>query len=81
MKNFISTVNNGFTVEFYKFFWKDIEIPLMKCLNESFDNGKFSVSQRQGLITCIPKEGKPKHFLKNWRPITLLNVDLMDCCY
>ena len=47
----------------------------MKCLNESLDTVKFSVSQRQGLITCIPKEGKPKHFLKNWRPITLLNVD------
>jgi hypothetical protein len=42
----------------------------MKCLNESLDNGKFSVSQCQGLITCIPK-----HFLKNWCPITLLNVD------
>jgi hypothetical protein len=27
------------------------------------------------LITCIPKEGKPKHFLKNWCPFTLLNVD------
>jgi hypothetical protein len=46
--------------------WRPVEI---------FHNGKFSVSQRQGLITCIPKEGKPKHFLKNWRPITLLNVD------
>jgi hypothetical protein len=42
---------------------------------KSLDNGKFSVSQRQGLITCIPKEVKPKHFLKYWRPITLLNVD------
>ena len=27
------------------------------------------------MITCIPKEGKPKHFLINCRPITLLNVD------
>ena len=62
-------------MEFYKFFWNDIKIPLVKCLNESLDNGKFSVSQRQGLITCIPKEGKPKHFLKNWRPITHLNVN------
>ena len=75
MKNFKSPGIVGFTVEFYKFFWNDIKIPLVKCLNESLDNGKFSVSQRQGLITCIPKEGKPKHFLKNWRPITLLNVD------
>jgi hypothetical protein len=61
MKIFESPGIDGFTVEFYKFFWNDIKIPLMKCLNESLDNGKFSVSQHQGLITCIPKEGKPKH--------------------
>jgi hypothetical protein len=36
---------------------------------------QFSVSQHQGLITCLPKEGKEKHFMKNWRPITLLCVD------
>ena len=53
----------------------DIKIPLVKCSNECLDNGKFSVSQCQGLIKCITKEGNPKHFLKNWRPITLLNVD------
>ena len=70
MNNFKSPGIDGFTVEFYKFFWNDIKIPLMKCLNESLDNGKFSVSQCQGLITC-----NPKHFLKNWCPITLLNVD------
>ena len=34
----------------------------------------MSVTQRQGVITCIPKEGKDKRFLKNWRPITLLNT-------
>ena len=39
------------------------------------DTGKFSISQRQGLITCITKDGKSKHYLKNWRPITLLCVD------
>jgi hypothetical protein len=34
---------------------------------------KKCVTQRQGVITCIPNEGKSKEFLKNWRPITLLN--------
>jgi hypothetical protein len=43
MKNFKSPGIDGFTVEFYKFFWNDIKIPLVKCLNESLDNGKFSV--------------------------------------
>ena len=27
-----------------------------------------------GIISCLPKGDKPRHFLKNWRPITLLNV-------
>ena len=27
-----------------------------------------------GIITCIPKDNKPKKLLKNLRPITLLNV-------
>ena len=29
---------------------------------------------RQCLITCIPKSGKDKHLMKNWRPISLLCV-------
>ena len=43
-------------------------------MNEGYNEGKLSISQRQGLITCIPNGDKPKQFLKNWRPITLLNV-------
>ena len=36
--------------------------------------GELSVTQKQGLITCIPKDNKPKQFLKNWRPLTLLDT-------
>jgi hypothetical protein len=32
------------------------------------------VTQTQGVITCIPNENKAKQFVKNWRPITLLNT-------
>ena len=69
----------GFTTEFYKFFWLDVKQILVKSFNESYSEQKFSISQRQGIITCIPKEGKSKYSLKNWRQITLLNVDLKIC--
>ena len=37
--------------------------------------GFFPDLQKQGIITCIPKPDKSRFFnLKNWRPISLLNV-------
>ena len=35
---------------------------------------EMSVTQKQGIIICIPKEDKPKPLLKNWRPVALLNT-------
>ena len=43
-------------------------------MNESFRDGELSATQKQGIITCIPKGDKNKDFIKNWRPISLLNV-------
>ena len=74
MQNNKSPGPDGFTVEFFKFFFKDIGNFLVRSANEGFDKGKLSITQYQGVITCIPKDGKPKQFLKNWRPISLLNV-------
>lgn len=31
--------------------------------------------KEQGVKTCIPKGNNAKTLLKNWRPISLLNVD------
>ena len=73
MKNDKSPGPDGFTSEFYKFFWKDIGMLLLNSLNAGFEKGTLSISQKQGLITCIPKGNKPKKLLKNWRPISLLN--------
>ena len=47
---------------------------LLRSINCGFEKGEISITQKQGVITCIPKEGKDKSFLKNWRPITLLNI-------
>ena len=74
MKNFKSPGPDGFTVEFYKVFFGKIGHFFTRSINEGFKKGSLSITQYQGVITCIPKENKPKHFIKNWRPISLLNV-------
>ena len=74
MKNNKSPGNSGYTVEFYKFFFSKLGKFLVRSLNHGFSAGKLSVTQRQGVITCIPKDGKNNQFLSNWRPISLLNV-------
>ena len=74
MKNNKSPGSDGFTSEFFKFFFLNIGHFLVRSLNYGFDQGELSVTQKQGIITCIPKEGKDKRYLKNWRPISLLNI-------
>ena len=75
MKNGKSSGSDGFTTEFYKFFWKDIGSLVCHSINFAYNSGRLSDFQRQGIITCIPKDGRDRRHLKNWRPITLLNVD------
>lgn len=73
-KNGKSPGQDGFTVEFLKFFWIDISYFVLRSLNYGYRIGNLSVTQKQGIITCIPKPNKCRQTLKNWRPISLLNV-------
>ena len=71
MKNDKSPGIDGFTANFYKVFWKRIGHFVVKALYYAFMTNSFSKNIKLGIITRIPKEDKPKQFLKNWRPITL----------
>ena len=74
MKNNKSPGLDGFTVEFFKFFWVDVGQFILRSLNYGYRNGSLSITQKQSVITCIPKPNKSRVNLKNWRPISLLNV-------
>ena len=74
MKNGKSPGTDGMTVEFFKVFWKRIGGFVVRSLNEGFKRGQMSVTQREGIIICLPKSNKPREYLKNWRPISLLNI-------
>ena len=74
MKNGKSPGSTGFTTEFFKCFWKDLGPFLVKSINYGFKIGELSATQKEGIITCIPKGNKPRKYIKNWRPISLLNI-------
>ena len=67
--------NDGIPAEFYRKFWPLISESFIRCANECFEKGEMSCSQKQAVITLLAKSGKDRTLLKNWRPISLVNVD------
>ena len=68
--------NDGLSKEFYICFFKEIHIYRIQALNHSFSNEQLSNSHRQAMITLIEKKFKDKRYLKNWRPISLISIDV-----
>ena len=62
----------GFTAEFHRRFWHLLGKIMVDSFNYAYQVGKLSISQ---IISLIPKNDKNLEFLKDWRPITLLNTD------
>jgi hypothetical protein len=75
MKNKKTPGTDGISNEFYKFFWLDIKSFILDSINYAIKSGELSTEQKRGVLTLIPKKDKDRLHLKNWRPITLLNVD------
>ena len=65
---------DGLPMEFYLKFWPVVGADLVSVLNSCFDSGSLSLSQRRGVISLSFKKGD-RLDPRNWRPITLLNVD------
>ena len=74
MKNNKSPGIDGFPAEFLKAFWKYLGKWILRALNTSFKKGILPLTLRQCLLTCLPKSGKPREFIKNWRPLSMLSV-------
>ena len=74
MKNEKRPGSDGFTNEFFKFFWNNLGKFVFRSINYGYKTGQLSITQKQGNIICIPKGDKPTQFMNNWRPISLLNT-------
>ena len=82
LENAIKTMNNnktpgedGLPVEFYKVFWTKIKNIFYEMVLWSHQTEILHQSARTGILNLIPKPNKDSRYIKNLRPITLLNVD------
>ena len=74
MENNKSPGPDGIPGEFYKHFWDLIQKPLTELFNINFDNESMTETQQTALLKLLFKKNDIE-LLKNWRPISLLNVD------
>ena len=74
MKNNKTPGIDGLSAEFFKIFWCKLKYFVQRVLNASYINGILPLTLRQIIINCIPKGDKARHFIKNWRPISLISV-------
>ena len=58
MQNNKSPGSDGLTTEFYRAFWDIISTYVVNSFNYAFNTGNLSISQRQGIISLIPKKKK-----------------------
>jgi exonuclease III len=75
LQNGKSPGSDGFTPDFYKFFWPTIKKVVFQSIIQANENKYLSIDQKRGVINLIPKKDKDPRSLKNWRPISLLNTD------
>ena len=66
--------SDGLPLEFYLTFFPDLQADFLLMANSLPELGTLTATQRNAVITCIPKDGDLTS-LANWRPISVLNAD------
>ena len=55
-------------------FWKYLKYIVVGAIREVYKNRELPLFQRFGIIALIPKADKDRRYIKNWRPLTLLET-------
>ena len=76
IENDKSPGNDGLTKEIYVTFWDDIKAAFISSLKKTNKLNELYISQRQAMIKLIEKKDRDKRYIKNWRPISLLHVNI-----
>ena len=68
-------INDSLASKFCDVFWSELKISLLISYKKIFLPGELTISQKRVVIKLIEKKGRDKKLIKNWRSISLVNID------
>ena len=75
MQNGKTPGEDGIPADFYKVFWTKIRHNFYDMVLHNYQQGSLHPTARKGILNLILKPNKDSRYIKNLRPITLLNTD------
>ena len=75
MNNNKTPGQDGIPIDFYKVFWSRLQDIFYAMILLEYEEQQLHETAREGILNLIPKPNKDSRYIKNLRPITLLNTD------